>query len=196
MKIDLQIRDLKSGNTSQKKFESIEECEKWLRERPKFTDVLGVASHHIDRDVSLQLKAAKRPLDDVEKELDAKQEKVREEAMRRQAEEQRKAQEAAQKKHMEEMANADPNRVMDVRWRFDSGMMVGDRADNRTISDEVRKAVEAWIEERNSWVRGRGQVVGEASVKVWPGPIPEGEGDERVISGTFVPVTAPRDDAS
>lgn len=189
MKIDLQIRDLKTGETSQKKFESVEAAEAWLRERPRYTDVLGVASHHIDRDVSLALKAAKRPLDDEEKGLEVKLEAVRVEAAKKQAAEQRKKSEAAALKHQQEMATADPNRQMELRWRFDAGMMPSDRADSREISDEVKQAVEAWIAERNTWVEGRGQMVGEASVKVWPNTVPEGA--ERVVSGTFVPVTAP-----
>ncbi len=192
MKIDLQIRHLKTGETSQQKFASREEAEAWLKNRPRFVDVLGVASHHIDRDVSLALRALKRPLDDEEKALGASQDKAREEALRRQAEEQRKATAAAADKHRAAMADADPNREMDIRWRFDSGMSPADGADPRAISDEVRAAVEAWIAERNEWVKGRGQVVGEAGVKVWPAVVPEGA--QRIISGTFVPVTAPSDD--
>ncbi len=188
MKIDLQIRDLKTGETSQKKFESVAEAEAWLRDRPRFTDVLGVASHNIDRDVSLALKAAKKPLDDEEKGLEVKLEAIRVEAAKQQAAEQRKKSEAAALKHQQEMATADPNRQMDIRWRYDSGMMASDRADSREISDEVKQAVEAWIAERNTWVAGRGQMVGEAALKVWPTTVPEGA--ERVVSGTFVPVTA------
>ena len=45
------------------------------------------------------------------------------------------------------------------------------------------------MQERGSWIRGRGQVVGEALVTVWPGQVPSGS--ERVQSGgQFVPVSA------
>ncbi len=43
--------------------------------------------------------------------------------------------------------------------------------------------------ERQEWVKSRGQIVGEATVTVWPAEMPEGT-TERVQSGTFVPVTA------
>jgi hypothetical protein len=39
-------------------------------------------------------------------------------------------------------------------------------------------------------VKDRGQVVGDAKVMVWPGPIPASDGGERVKRGTFIPVTA------
>jgi hypothetical protein len=38
-------------------------------------------------------------------------------------------------------------------------------------------------------VKDRGQIVGEATVKVWPLTVPKD--DERVQSGRFVPVSAP-----
>ena len=48
----------------------------------------------------------------------------------------------------------------------------------------------AWVAERNEWVEGRGQVVGEAKVTVWPGTLPK-PGADRVQGGSFIPVTAP-----
>lgn len=80
MKFDLQTRDLKTGNTSPKTFESVEEGLTWLKDRPKYVDVMGIASHHVPPDVSDQLKATMRPLDDEEKALDAKHKAAREQA--------------------------------------------------------------------------------------------------------------------
>jgi len=51
----------------------------------------------------------------------------------------------------------------------------------------------AWISGRNDWVAGRGQIVGEATVKVFPGKLPAGQ-DERVKEGRFFPCTAPHPD--
>ena len=62
MKFDLQTRDLKTGSTSPKTFESVEEGLTWLKARPKYVDVMGIASHHVPLDISDQLKAAMGPL--------------------------------------------------------------------------------------------------------------------------------------
>ena len=70
MKFDLQTRDLKTGSTSPKTFESVEEGLTWLKDRPKYVDVMGIASHHVPLDISDQLKAAMGPLDYEEKALD------------------------------------------------------------------------------------------------------------------------------
>ena len=193
MKLDLQLRNLKTGETEQKPFESEEAAMAWLKERPQFTAVLGVASHHVPKEISDKLKNGCRPLDEEEIKLE-KELAAAEEQARKRAEARRKAELAAAELHRKEMANADPNRPMEVRWTFDHGMSIADPADPRSITDEAREVVTAWVEERHEWVKGRGQVVGDAKVKVWPGPIPEGEGDNRVIQGTFIPVTAPADD--
>ena len=56
MKLDLQLRDLKTGNTEQKAFESEDDALVWLKKRPQFTAVLGVASHHVPKELNLRLK--------------------------------------------------------------------------------------------------------------------------------------------
>jgi hypothetical protein len=81
---------------------------------------------------------------------------------------------------------------MDVHWRYDTGMKLQDPADPREITAEARDAVMAWIRERDEWVANRGQVVGDAKVTVWPGPIPASDNGERVKRGSFIPVTAPK----
>jgi hypothetical protein len=45
------------------------------------------------------------------------------------------------------------------------------------------------VAERNEWVAGRGQIVGEANLSVYPAKVPDG--DERVKQGKFFPCTAP-----
>jgi hypothetical protein len=192
MKLDLQIRNLKTGDAGPKTFESVDEALAWLKERPKYTDVLGIASHHVPPEISDQLKASMRPLDDEEKELDAKLGKEREKATEAAAKKRAASEAAAAARQMAAQANADPKREMDVRWNYKDGIGPGTAGDDRPVSDDVKAAVEAWVEERQTWVAGRGQIVGDARVKVWPLEIPEGQ--ELIISGTFIPVTAPKKD--
>ena len=191
MKLDLQIRDLQSGDRSQKVFESVEEAEAWLKDRPKFTEVLGVASHNVPREVNDALRACRRPLDEEEKLLARQLDQALDDQMREAAEARRKKEIAEAEKHRKDMASADPNRPMELRYVFNRGVANATAADPRDPTEEALAAVMAWVEERNEWVQGRGQVVGDAKLQVWPGPIPEGKGDERIISGTFIPVTAP-----
>lgn len=193
MKIDLHVRDLQKGDRRNKAFESIEEAKAWLEDRPKFTEVLGVASHHVGGEVSDELKACLRPLDEEEKLLVRQLEQAVEDRARQRAEEMRKKELKEAEKHRAEMATADPNRAMEVRYCFNAELALADAADKRDIPPEAREAVMAWVKERNTWVESRGQVVGDAKVQVWPGPIPEGK-SERVIMGTFVPVTAAKKD--
>jgi hypothetical protein len=61
--------------------------------------------------------------------------------------------------------------------------------DDREITDVMREAAKAWVAERNEWVEGRGQVVGEAKITIYPADVPKGQ--DRVVTGSFVPVTAP-----
>jgi hypothetical protein len=194
MKFDLQIRDLKTGNTGRKTFESVDEALAWLKDRPKFTDVLGMASHHISGEISDQLKAAMRPLDDEEKALDHKQREARDKAAEAAAKKRQIEEAAAAAQQLAAEATADPKRPMEVRWTFKDGLGKATPGDTREISAEVQAEVAAWVEERNSWVESRNQVVGDARLQVWPGEIPEGKGDERIISGTFIPVAAPKKD--
>lgn len=193
MKIDLQIRDLETGNTSQMAFESIEVAKSWLEQRPKYIEVLGVASHHIPAEVSDQLKAARRALDDDEKELIEKHDQALEAAHLEAAKARQREEAASVEKHRQEMAGLDANAPMKLRFLFNKGVCVADTADKREPSQACLAAVKAWIEERNSWVESRGQVVGDANIEVYPGELPDGT-DDPIISGTFVPVSAPAKD--
>lgn len=189
--IDLRVRDLQSGVVSVKAFDGAAAAEAWLAERPRFTEVLGVATAGLDAAVNARLKAAMRPLDAEEKALEAKLEAESAAAAAERQAAQRAKEQAAAAAHRTAMASADPNRVMEVHWRYDREMELTDPSDARPIPDEARAAVLAWVRERDEWVAGRGQVVGDAKVTVWPGPLPASAGGERVKGGTFIPVTAP-----
>jgi hypothetical protein len=188
--IKLRIRNLQTREGGVAAFETDAEALLWLKARPPFVEVMGMAGQvAVPMDVQERLRAAMRPLDAEERiaeralELEAEKEELeREKTALAQAVE-------ANAKHQETLRTADPERLMEVRWRFDSGMALTDPHDPRPITDAARDAILAWIAERNEWVAGRGQTVGECTVKVWPGKIPPKQ-DERVKEGRFVPVSA------
>ncbi len=188
--IQLRIRNLQTREIGVAAFETEAEATLWLKARPHLVEVLGVAGQTpVPTEVQDRLRKAMRPLDAdeqlAERELELASEK---EHLERQKENLRKAREE-EREHAEAMRTGDPDRLMEIRWRFDSGMALADPHDPRPITDEVREAVLAWIAERNEWVAGRGQTVGECSVKVWPGKLPAEE-TERVKEGRFFPVSA------
>ncbi len=193
MKLDLQIRDLKTGNRSPKAFESVDAARTWLEDRPKFTEVLGVASHHVPPEVSNELKTSCRPLDEEEKLLVRELDAAEEAALRKRASERLAKETAEAEKQREELATADPNRPMDLRFTFNAGLSVANPMDTRPITEEARAAAMEWVAERNTWVESRNQVVGDAKLHIYPGPLPDGV-TERIVSGTFIPVTAPKKD--
>ncbi len=187
--IKLRIRNLQTRETGVAAFETDAEAFLWLKDRPRFVEVIGMAGQTtVPMEVQDRLKGAMRPLDAeeqaAEREAEAlieKEEKARDEVARvREAE--------MQAKHQAELKTADPERLMEVKWRFDRDMALTDPHDPRPIPDEARAAILAWIAERNEWVAGRGQTVGECTVKVWPGKLPSKD-SERVKEGKFVPVS-------
>ncbi|MBN4050234.1 hypothetical protein JYT28_00600 [Desulfobulbus sp. AH-315-M07] len=193
MSIILQLRDLKNGSPSQKEFATEAEAIAYLKDRPKLVAVIGVADAGLDKDINDRLKAANRPLDVeeqlAERELQASLDKDAED--RAKAQRAREAEEVA--KQQKEQQSADPNRKMAVRYHYDKGLSVAEPYDTREIPDVAREIVEAFVAERTTWVKDRNQMVGEARVELWPADLPEGV-TERMISGTFVPVAALRDD--
>ena len=193
MKLDLYTRDLQTGKRECKPFESEEAALAFLENRPKYLEVLGLATEEVPADVNQRLRGAMRPLDEEEKLLERQLDQAADDILRQRAEERtrREADEAA--KALAEIATADPSRPLEIRYRYNAALSVATPNDDRPIGDEARDAVMAWVEERNSWVEGRGQIVGEARVTVHPGPLPDGT-TERVLSGTFIPVTAPKKD--
>lgn len=189
-KITLRLQDLQKGEPSSREFEDEAETIAFLRERPRFTDVLGVVFEGLSREQNARLKAEMRPLDDEERAAEAKLAEAAEKAAEVKAIARRLEEEAALAAHRTAMKNADPNRSMELRYRYDSGIAIIDPADAREISDEVRAAVDAWVAERNEWVESRSQVVGEAKLSVWPGTLPK-PGADRIHAGSFIPVAAP-----
>ncbi len=190
MKLDLYTRDLQTGAREQKPFESEDEALEFLQNRPKFLEVLGVATDEVPHDVNQRLRSAMRPLDEEEKLLERQLQQATDDLLRERAKERAEKEAAEAVKLHKEAADADPNRPMEVRYRYNAELASADQLDTRTISDEAREAVNAWVAERNTWVESRGQVVGEAKLTVHAGPLPEGV-SERVVMGTFVPVSAP-----
>jgi hypothetical protein len=194
MKLDLRVRDLKTGSTKNQPFATLDEARIWLKDRPRFVEVLGIASHHVSPEVSNELKALNRPLDEEEERLRKTVESAQAEAQRLQLEEQQRVQAAAVAAQLKEQQTADPNRPLELRYTYRGDLTVTTAGDDREITEAAREAVLAWVAERNEWVESRGQVVGDANLRVYPGPVPDGE--ERIVSGTFIPVTASKSNAS
>ena len=192
MKLDLRVRDLKTGSTKNQPFATLDEARAWLKDRPRFVEVLGIASHHVSPEVSNELKALNRPLDDDEEKLRETVESAQAEAQRLQLEEQQRAQAAAAAVQLAEQQTADPNRPLELRYTYRGDLTVTTAGDDREVTEAAHEAVLAWVAERNEWVAGRGQVVGDANLRVYPGPVPDGE--DRIVSGTFIPVTASKRD--
>jgi len=191
-KITLKLQDLKTGATSFHEAEDEDAAIAYLKDRPRFTDVLGVVFEGLTREQNARLRAAMRPLDDEEKiaeaAIAAADRKAKEEA----AALRRLEEEAARAAHRSAMKNADPDRPMELRYQYDTGLSPIDPADTRELSEEARAAIEAWLAERNDWVKDRNQVVADARLQVWPGKLPR-PGMDRV-QGTFVPCAAPAPD--
>lgn len=189
-KLTLKLRDLMNGDTSFRELAGEEAALAFLRERPRFTEVLGVVFEGLTREQNDRLKAAMRPLDDDERAAEKQLEEKAARAAEAAQEKRRKEEETARAAHREAMKTADPNRLMEVRYRYDGSIAPVDPEDTRPLSDEVKAAVMAWVAERNEWVESRNQVVGEAKISLWPGALPK-PGADRIKSGSFVPVSAP-----
>jgi hypothetical protein len=148
-------------------------------------DVLG-PSHPgaIAPDDEARLRQALRPFDAEELAAQAQQDERDAEVIRKAiaVDQERMRQEIEARR--EANKSADPDRLMTVSWERNGKLENSDPADDRVPGDVVRKAVEAWVAERNTWVHSRGQYVVSANVVVWPGPLPKGTGeDERVQMG-------------
>ncbi len=194
-KITLKLQDLTKGESSFQEFDDEAATLAYLRARPAMVDVIGVAFEGLTPEQNARLKAAKRPLDAAEHAAEEHLAEAAEKASEVAAALRAKEVEGARAAHREALKTADPNRPMEVRYLYNAGLSLVDAEDPRAISDEAREAVLAWVAERNEWVEGRGQIVGEAKVTVWPGVIGK-KGSDRVQGGTFIPVTAPPKAAS
>ncbi|MGH1347425.1 MAG: hypothetical protein ACRBN8_38050 [Nannocystales bacterium] len=176
-KIEFNIRDLNTGEVVCAEFPDLATAETWLVDRPAFTQVLRLVTA-LEPKTEARLREAMRPLDDQERAVMLKAESA--------AEAERMA-EVARLQEIQDNTPKDPDRPMTLQWALESGLSVSDANDDREITDAARKAVLAWIAERDTWVQDRGQRVAAASVSVWPGPIPGGKEAERIPpGGTFV----------
>ena len=189
-KLTLKLQDLTRGDLSFKEFDDEAAAVAWLHARPAMVDVLGVVFEGLSPEQNNRLKAAKRPLDAGEVAAEARLAATAERTAEAARALRDKETEAARAAHREALKTADPDRPMELRYLYNAPLSLIDGMDPRPITDEAREAVLAWVAERNEWVEGRGQVVGEAKVTVWPGPIPK-KGADRVQGGSFIPVTAP-----
>ncbi len=191
MKLSLRVRNLQTGELGTVDFEEEANATVWLRARPRFVEVLGMASDEVPHETSMALRAAMRPLDAEEAKLEAEIVATQRAAIEKLARDrvEREKRESAAQAGM--AGNLDPNRAMEISWTYDHGMVKGDAADTREISEEARAAAMAWIDERMEWVRDRKQIVGSAKVTVYPAVLPKAAGGERVQKGTFIPCAAP-----
>ncbi len=188
MKILLRVRDLVTDETHDIELPDEAAARMWLIARPHMKQVLGVPTEGVPVEVSHALRDVMRPLDQEEHEAVARHDLARRQEAERLALERMLEAERAEAAEAARLAVADPKRPMKVRWSYGAPMAVVG-ADPRPLNDVVQAAVEAWIAERNTWVEGRGQMVGEATVEVYPADVPKGE--ERVREGgRFTPVTA------
>lgn len=172
-KIELKIRRMEAAEVVVAEFPDTAAAEAWLKERPPFVEVLRMVTA-VDPDVEARLRAAMRPLDDDER---ARQIELETEAEARRAEEINRLRAEAQPDA------TDPDRPMVVRFERARGMFLVDEGDDREIPGVVQEAVRAWIAERDSWVRDRGEQVAAASLTVWPGPVPSGSESDRIAPG-------------
>ncbi len=184
MAVQLKIRDIRTGKAQIAEFESVDDTLTWLSNRPRFVEVLGPPQRSaIAPADEKRMRSAMRPLDDEELAAQAVQDQRDAEALRA-ALANEQAQARAQLEEQRELNRlADPNRPMHVAWEHGKGCRNADPADQRPVTGLARKAVDAWIAERNTWVHPRGQYVVDAQVVVWPGPVPGGDEDNRIEPG-------------
>jgi len=182
MKVTLRLRNLENGELLLGEFDNLDDVRTWLVDRPEGMEVVGVATS-LDEDVATSLRSTMRPLDAKElarsKELDeARLQDLRDEIVRQQA-----AFEQETAAARDTLVDADPDAPMNIAYDAEHGLAHADPVDSREIPEVVRRAVLAWVAERNDWVRPRQSHVVRATVTVWPGPVPGGDESERCQAG-------------
>jgi len=175
--VTLLLRDLKTGQRATADFETLDDCLDWLAARPQFLDVLGPVNEDLSPEGDRMLRAALRPYDEEEKALMSGAEAQAEALVKAVAEQLA----VAQKAERDRIASLGPDEPMVVVWTRGQPVVHAEPLDQRPIPSAVLEAVSAWVEERNDWVRGRGQSVCAAQVTVYPGTVPPGM--ERIQPG-------------
>ncbi len=191
MTVGLKIKRIDTRELLIAEFESLEDAKTWVAERPDMVEVLGVVDPKAVGEAAFhELREATRPLDASEL---ARRHQAMEAALAEMREnDERESAPSGLVGHMSaapvepvpdpsSLPDAEPDAVMVVRWQQGAPMAnVGDR---RPIPSEVRTAVDAWVEERNRWLRPKRTHVGRAELHVQPGDLPADEEAERVHSG-------------
>jgi hypothetical protein len=185
MKVTLRLRNLENGELLLGEFDNLDDVRTWLGDRPQGMEVVGIATS-IDEEVAASLRAVMRPLDRDEHERskaldDERLQGLRDEIARQQAAFEADAA-AARAAHLAGLGG-DPNAPMNIAYDAKHGITHADPADPREIPEVVRRAVLAWVAERNEWVSPRRSHVARATLTVWPGPIPSGDESERCQAG-------------
>lgn len=189
-RLDLRLRNLENAELLIASFESEDDAETWLADRPHMMEVIGLIAESDDPAVHVRMRQAVRPLDADEAEVVRRMDEAdAADRSAREAEHERRAL-AEHEAHLAEMRNADPDRPLQVTWTPAAGFTSMDPADEREITQAAKDAVTEWVRERAGWVADRGLVIGEAVVTVWPGPVPKGESRVQP-GGRFVPVAPP-----
>ncbi len=178
---EVKVRNLETGEVLVAGMPDSDTALAWLKERPKNIEIVSVLSECSPAE-SKRLKEAMRPYDADEMKLKAEYDrKAQKAAMDQYAKEMQEMQAMQAAAEADGGGELDPNRPLSVRYEVDAGFSVVD--DTRPLTDAAKAACLAWIEERNSWIKDKGQLVGEAHIEVWPNDVPEGDEDKRVLDG-------------
>src|SRR4051794_39301429 len=102
-KLELRVRDLNTGVGSLQAFDTEAAASEWLRARPRFVEVLGIATVGISHEIDMRLRGALRPMDDEEKALEKKLEAQVEAVAEERREEERAKMRVAEAAHKEAM---------------------------------------------------------------------------------------------
>lgn len=189
--IEIKIRKLKTGEALVACFESEADAAQWLRERPAYVEVLGSAPS-LDPEITERLKEALRPYDDEEKAYIKAEEQRLIEAHRAAVEAEQRQAERDREARREAVRNLGANEPMVLDWSLEGGLVKKEPDDPREITDAVRRAFDAWLEERKSWVAAP-KIIVEARVTVWPGAVPSGNEEDRIHEGGRFVADYPRD---
>lgn len=177
---EVKVRNLETGEMLVASMPDADTCCEWLRERPKNIEIVSVLSETSPVE-QVRLKESMRPYDEDEMRLKAEYDRKTAAAAMKKYGEELEFIESAQAQADKDQGDVDPNSPLSVRYEMNEGLSVVD--DKRALTDAARAACLAWIDERNAWIKDKGQVVGEAHLEVWPNDVPDGDDARRVLEG-------------